>query len=422
MSAAETRRVVIVGGGVIGLASAHFLSREGWSVVVIDRGEVGRACSWGNCGLITPSDILPLAEPGAVGRTLRALLKRNSPFSIRPGLNLALWAWLLNFARRCNKRDMMAGAVGIHALLESSLGLYRDLVEQGDVDCEWEQRGLIFVYRDRANLDAYGATDRLLTESFHHAARRLEADELQAFEPALNPGLAGGWYYESDAQLRPDALMRSWRESLESRGVAFREHCEFQGFARAAAGGHTGAVATGQGEIAADAFVVAAGALTPLLEKHLGCRIPIQPGKGYSLTMPRPKVCPTYPLLFPETRVAVTPFRSGYRLGSTMEFAGYDARLNRARLQLLKEGARPYLREPYTEPIQEEWFGWRPMTYDSVPIIDRAPAFSNVLIAAGHNMLGVSMAPATGKLVAEMLGGGRSHIDIAPYRLARFAR
>ncbi len=153
-------------------------------------------------------------------------------------------------------------------------------------------------------------------------------------------------------------------------------------------------------------FIVAAGAWTPLLNEHLGCRVPIQPGKGYSLTMPRPAVCPKIPLIFPETRVAVTPFQSGYRLGSTMEFAGYDESIRPERLQLLKDGATGYLREPYCEPVLEEWFGWRPMTYDSLPIIDRSPKYENVMIAAGHNMLGLSMAPATGKLVAETGGGG----------------
>jgi D-amino-acid dehydrogenase len=156
------------------------------------------------------------------------------------------------------------------------------------------------------------------------------------------------------------------------------------------------------------------------LNAELGCRVPIQPGKGYSLTMPRPAVCPTYPLIFEEHRVAVTPFASGYRLGSTMEFAGYDDTLDRSRLGLLTDAAKLYLKDPFAEPVQEEWWGWRPMTSDSVPVIDRAPAASNVLIAAGHNMLGLSMAPATGKLVAEMLSGGATHIDPAPYSLKRF--
>jgi D-amino-acid dehydrogenase len=138
--------------------------------------------------------------------------------------------------------------------------------------------------------------------------------------------------------------------------------------------------------------------------------------------MPRPASCPTVPLIFPETRVAVTPFQSGYRLGSTMEFAGYDASINRSRLQLLKDGAQPYLREPYCEPVQEEWFGWRPMTFDGLPIIDRSPVMENVIIAAGHNMLGLSMAPATGKLVTALLARESPSIDPAPYRVARFEK
>jgi len=173
-------------------------------------------------------------------------------------------------------------------------------------------------------------------------------------------------------------------------------------------------------ELAGEAFVVATGAWTPLLNQVLGCRIPIQPGKGYSMTMPRPARCPVLPMIFDEDRVAVTPMQSGYRLGSMMEFAGYDTSLRPRRLALLREGARHYLHEPFTEPVEEEWYGWRPMTPDSVPIIDWSPAYRNVLIAAGHNMLGVSMAPATGKLVAEMFGGGVPHLEARAYSLARF--
>jgi D-amino-acid dehydrogenase len=258
-----------------------------------------------------------------------------------------------------------------------------------------------------------------MTEEFHCPAWRYEGHELEPLEPALNPGLAGGYYYEDDAHLRPDRLMASWRRVLEGEGVTIREHCALRGFMRE--DGHARAALTEGGDLEAEAFVVATGAWTPQLNRHLGCRIPIQPGKGYSLTMPRPASCPSMPLIFPETRVAVTPFKTGYRLGSTMEFAGYDATIDPVRLQLLKDGARPYLREPYCEPIEEAWYGWRPMTYDGLPIIDRSPALSNVLIAAGHNMLGLSMAPATGRLVAELLGGRPTHIDPAPYRVGRFS-
>lgn len=212
--------------------------------------------------------------------------------------------------------------------------------------------------------------------------------------------------------------MQAWRRVLEAGGTTIRENCAFRGFQYR--NGRALVAETTLGDHAADLFVVAAGAWTPLLNDHLGCRVPIQPGKGYSLTMARPAACPTMPLIFPETRVAVTPFRTGYRLGSTMEFAGYDDSIRPERLQLLKDGAAGYLREPSPEPVLEQWFGWRPMTYDSLPIIDRSPKYENVMIAAGHNMLGLSMAPATGKLVAEMVDETLPHIDPAPYRAGRF--
>jgi D-amino-acid dehydrogenase len=212
--------------------------------------------------------------------------------------------------------------------------------------------------------------------------------------------------------------MASLRKALEAWGVEIRDRCEALGLSRTGRRGT--ALATAQGPIAGDAFVFAAGAWTPLLNRMLGCRPPIQPGKGYSITMRRPNVCPTFPMIFEEHRVAVTPMASGYRIGSTMEFAGYDNRLNRKRLGLLREGASHYLLEPYCEPIEEEWYGWRPMTTDSKPIIGRSPSFDNVWIAAGHNMLGLSMAPATGKLIAELLNGQPTHLDPSPYAMERF--
>jgi len=410
--------VVVVGGGVIGTACAYYLTKAGFHATIVERGKVGGGSSGGNCGLVCPSHVLPLAEPGAVGRTLKVLLKKNSPMAIKARLDPALWGWLLRFARRCNTRDMMAAGVGIQALLESSLHLYKELVEVEKLDCEWEVQGLLFVHKAKASMDAYAATNDLLHDKFKCPAKRLDGDELTAFEPALSPGLAGGWYYEDDAHLRPDKLMSSWRRAIEAAGATIREETAFAGFRRE--DGRVVAVQTDKGDIPADAVVVATGALTPLLNDDLGCKIPIQPGKGYSLTMPRPATCPRVPMIFPETRVAVTPFQSGYRLGSMMEFNGYDDSLNPKRLQLLRDGASPYLRDPHSTPVEQTWYGWRPMTYDGLPIIDRSPTLSNVMIAAGHSMLGLSMAPATGKLVAELLGGINTHLDASPYRVSRF--
>jgi D-amino-acid dehydrogenase len=392
--------------------------QAGWKVALLDRGEFASGSSHANCGFVCPSHVLPLAEPGMIGQALKSLLQRNSPFAIKPRLDPALWSWLLHFARRCNQHDMIEAGRGIQPLLLSSLRLYKELIDRESLECEFESRGMLLAYRSKPEMETYAATDRLMSEVFDCPARRLDVAELVELEPALKPGLAGGWYYHDDAHLRPDKLMRAWRHVLEAGRVTTRANCAFRGFV--ARDGRASAAQTEQGEFAADVFIVATGAWTPLLNEHLGCRIPIQPGKGYSLTMPRPAVCPRIPLIFPETRVAVTPFPSGYRLGSTMEFAGYDGSIRPERLQLLKDGASPYLQEPFCDPVQEKWFGWRPMTYDSLPIIDRSPKFANVLIAAGHNMLGLSMAPATGKLVAELVTGSSPHIDPAPYRVSRF--
>src|SRR5438132_488608 len=413
-----TGRVVVVGSGVIGTACAYFLARDGWQVTIIDQGDFGRGCSHGNCGFVCPSHVLPLAAPGVVRSALKGLRKRNSALTIELRFDPALWGWLLRFVRRCNAADMLAAGQAIQALLNSSRDLYPQILKREAIDCEWQTRGMLFVIRSDAAMEHYAETDRLLRETFNLPSRRFDGKELTDLEPALKPGSAGGWLYESDGHLRPDRLMSGWRQALERQGVTIHTHCSLSGFA--GSGDAARAALTAQGEFPADQFVVAAGAWTPLLGRHLGCRIPIQPGKGYSITMPRPALCPTYPLIFEEDRVAVTPMRSGYRLGSTMEFAGYDTSLRRERLELLRDAARVYLHEPYAEPVEEEWYGWRPMTPDGKPVIDRAPAMSNVVIAAGHNMLGLSMAPATGKLVAELVSGAAPHVDATPFTVRRF--
>jgi D-amino-acid dehydrogenase len=313
---------------------------------------------------------------------------------------------------------MHSAGTAIQALLNSSRTLYPEIITSEQMQCEWETKGLVFVFRTPAAMDHYAETDKLLREEFQMPARRLDSVALAELEPALKPGLAGAWHYEGDAHVRPDRLMSAWKTALERQGVVIRSGCRFESFKQLS--GRAKAALTTLGEFPADLFVMAAGAWTPLLNQSLGCKILIQPGKGYSITMPRPARCPKYPLILEEHRVAITPMQSGYRIGSTMEFAGYDATLNRRRLDLLRNAAQIYLHEPTCEPTQEEWFGWRPMTPDSVPIIDWSPALPNVLVAAGHNMLGVSMAPATGKLAAEMASGRAPHIDPAPYSIRRF--
>lgn len=414
----SNRRVVIVGGGVVGAACGYYLAKRDWQVTIVEQNRFGMACSHGNCGYVSPSHVLPHAQPGAIWPVLRTMLSRNSPFIIRPRFDLKLWKWLLGFARRCNRRDMLKSAHGITALLKSSRALFDDLLAAERIDCEFESRGLLFVFKSESHFEHYAEVDRLLTQEFDTPADCLDEHALLALEPALKPGVAGAYHYKCDAHLRSDKLMDSWRTVLESQGVNIREGCKLLSFRK---NGHSvSEVVTSGGSHPADAVVVATGAWTPQLAHQLQLTLPIQPGKGYSITMPRPKLCPTYPMIFEEHRVAITPFQSGYRVGSTMEFAGYDTSLNPKRLELLREGAKLYLHDPLAEPVQEEWWGWRPMMYDGLPAIGHVPAFENVLVAAGHGMLGLSMSTGTGKLIAELVAGEPPHLDVRPYSPARF--
>ena len=411
--------VLVIGGGVIGTACAYSLAKAGRAVTLVERGRHGGACSHGNCGYVCPSHVLPLAMPGAVASTLKALLQRNGPLKVRPGVVLKNLGWFLGFARRCNAPAMMHAAAGIQALLDDSRRRYDDLLAAEAIDCEWDTRGLLFVFQSAAAFAHYAETDKLLTDHFRRPAVRYDADALLAIEPALKPGAAaGGYLYPGDAQLRPDKLLAGWRRALTRLGVTVVEDCAVTGFA--AENGRARAAVTSRGEIAAKEFVVAAGAWSPMLNDVLGCKLPIVPGKGYSLTTTRPEICPAYPMIFEEHRVAVSPFASGFRVGSTMEFAGYDESIDPRRLQLLRDGAAAYLREPEGDTVTETWQGFRPMVYDGNPVIDRSPSLANVMIAAGHGMLGLSMATGTGQLVADLLTGATPAVDPAAYRLGRF--
>lgn len=412
--------VLVIGGGVIGGMCAWYLQKAGYRVTVMDQGKFGAACSHGNCGYVCPSHVLPLCQPGAVVKTMKAMMRRNSPFAIKPRASRAWLSWFWNFMRACKEDQMMSTAAGTHALLQSSIALYRDLVQAEGIDCEWQERGLLFVYDNAKDFEAYAETEKLLREHFGLPATAYPGDEVLALEPALKPGLGGAWHYKGDCHLRPDKLMAGLRERLEAGGAQFIEGQSMEGFRQE--GRRVRAVMSGGETIEASRFVVATGAMTPMLNDHLGFKIPIEPGKGYSITARGSGSLPVHPIIFEDSHVAVTPMTSGFRIGSTMEFVGYNTSIHQRRLGLLTAAADKYLHGPIPADVEETWYGWRPMVWDGKPIIDRGPVHDNVWIAAGHSMLGLSMATGTGRLITEMVSGDRPHVDPGPYRASRFIR
>jgi D-amino-acid dehydrogenase len=410
--------VIVVGAGVIGVACAHYLDAAGLRVTVIDQGTIGGACSGGNCGYICPSHVLPLTEPGAFGVAIKSLFTPDAPFRVKPRLDPALWNWMWQFARRCTHKQVLEVGVHLKAILDASIAEYRRLVRDEGLDCQWQETGLLYVLRTERGMRAFAETDKLLAGHFGVPAVRLDGAALPAFDPALKSGLAGAYHYPGDASLRPDLLMASWSQKLVTRGVRFIEHCRLERVNRA--DGRVTGIETSQGPLTAERYVFALGGWSPRIAKELQCPIPIEQGKGYSVTMHRPDPCPRHPMLFPEHRIGVSPFEDGYRLGSMMEFAGYDESIPEKRIRQLHDSAKPYLITPSGPGPEKTWYGWRPMTWDSLPIIGQVPRLSNAFLSTGHNMLGMSLATATGKLVAEIMEGVSPHLDPAPFSPRRF--
>ena len=413
----SSESVAIVGGGIIGIACAHYLNQRGYTVTVIDQNAIAAECSHGNCGYICPSHVLPLTEPEAFKVALKSLFQPNAPFRVKPSVGISQWKWFLRFAARCNETQMLRAGQHLKAILDSSMHLYRELMTEENIQCEWKESGLLYVFRGEHALREFAKGDDFLTKHFGVTAELIKGDELNDFDPALNKDLAGAYYYAGDASVRPDLLCASWTQILTERGVEFRPHCELKSIYRE--GSQIRALETSQGHINADRFVFSLGAKSPVFSQQLNCKLPVLPGKGFSVTMQRPELCPRYPMLFPEHKVGVSPFEQGYRLGSMMEFAGYDDSIPQQRIDQLRSSAEPYLINPHTDTELDRWYGWRPMTWDSLPIIGPISPESNAIVATGHNMLGLSLATATGKLVTELLSGDRPHLDVDPFSPAR---
>lgn len=410
--------VLILGGGVIGLACAHYLLAAGRGVTVLEQAGAGSGSSHGNCGTLTPSHATPLAMPGAIGRALKWVFTADAPLLIKPRFDPALLRWLAQFARRCNWDDFARITALKAPFLEQSRALIGELVARERLDCEYREDGTLYVYRDAAAFAASQWLPRALGE-VGITIDTLDGARIEAIEPALKRGVVGGYFNPGDACLRPDRYVAELARVVRARGGVIEENTRVQSIDRE--GGRIARVRCDRGDFHGRDVVFALGAWSPAIARQLGLRVPIQPGKGYSITYSRPASCPRIPLVLKEPSVCVTAWESGYRLGSTMEFAGYDTTLNRTRLDALRRGAARYLHEPEGGEMREEWYGWRPMTPDDLPIIGAVPGITNLCMATGHGMLGVSMSAMTGVLVSELLTARAPSLDPAPYRIERFS-
>lgn len=397
------RKVAIVGGGAIGLLCAYHLQKAGAEVVVIERGRLGAACSAGNAGWVTPAIALPVPSPALRRTGLVWLLRVDSPLYIKPGALPGLAPWLWQFWRACTPAAFERGAAALMRFAADAPELFRELARDG-IEFECGDDGLLMVFHREAALKE---EREFLARVGYEPVRELSGDEVCEHEPALGTGAppVGALHILSEAWVRPESFCASVAARCRQLGVVFHEDATVDGLRfDGDVGSRRACSAEGPfGEIEADAFVIATGAEAGRLALQCGTRLPLQAGKGYSVTVRDPGVPIRHPLYLAEARVGLTPFADGHRAAGTMELSGINTKLDPRRLAAFRQAAERAIPGILDGASSESWVGMRPMTPDGLPVMGPLPSSANVFVSSGHQMLGITLAPASGQVLASMV-------------------
>ncbi len=420
----SSKTILIVGGGVIGLSIAYYAMQAGHRVIVLERGAPDHdSCSLGNAGMVVPSHFMPLAAPGMVAYGLRAMWNPESPFYIRPRLDHDLLDWGWKFVRSATARwvDRVAPL-----LRDLSLASRRCFVELAD---EWHnafglvQKGLLMLCKTERALHEEAATAQRANQ-IGLPAQVLTAEEVARLEPNVSLDVAGAVYFPWDCHLVPQRFVAELTRRLANGGAHLCWRTEVVGWRTD--GRRIEGVCTHDSTLQADEYVIAGGAWSSHIARGLRAYLPMQAGKGYSLTLRRPKQLPEICAILVEARVAVTPMplEGALRFGGTMEIVGLDESINQARVRGIINAVPRYLPAFSPEDFRDVpvWRGLRPVSPDGLPYVGRLQNYDNLSVATGHAMMGLSLGPITGKLMTQVLSGAQPAIDMALLDPDRFAQ
>lgn len=405
--------VVIVGGGIVGLSAAHELLRRGREVVLLERGAPGHdSCSLGNAGMLVPSHFVPLAAPGMVALGLRWMFDAESPFWIRPRLDGALLAWGWKFWRASTRAHVERCSPVLRDLNLRSREIFLRHRDELPGDFALETVGLLALCQTQAALD-HEADFAARSAALGVPAEVLSADEVRRRDPGVDYDIRGAVLMTRDAHLDPRRLMAALTADITRRGGRIVWDADVTDWR--AEGGRLRAAVTPRGEFAGDEFVLAAGAWSPEAADRLGLRLRMQAGKGYSMRLPRPAQRPRFCSLLTEARVAVTPMGGELLVGGTMEIAGNDLSVNPARVRGIRKAFcryYPAFRDADFDGLPV-WSGLRPCPPDGMPYLGRTRAKANLTVATGHSMMGLSLGPVTGEIVAQLVCGEPTSVRLA---------
>ncbi len=415
--------VLVIGGGIVGASCAYYLSRDGKQVTLIEREDaicpVG-ASSYANAGLVMPSDPYPLPSPGVLGQGFKWLLDSSSPLFIKPRPSPALARWLLGFVAASRESRVRRGMPVLRSLGIGGLKAFGELDALGTLDAGYRPTGILSLYLTQERLQGAADVAVSLEAMFGVRTEILDAAAVHERVPAAQPEVVGGAFTPEDGHVDPRRLTRGLARLAADEGAAVLTATEALGFTKTAR--RVTGVMTTRGMLQPETVVLAAGVWSARLARALGMALPLQPAKGYSITVPLPDGVPDDMAMYlPEGHACVTPLGDRLRFAGTLELSGMNDRVLTNRLAGIRESAGRFFAGAEKAEPREVWRGLRPMTPDGLPIIGRAGAYDNVVVATGHNMNGIMYGPITGRLVSEIVGGHATSIDLGLLRVDRFS-
>jgi D-amino-acid dehydrogenase len=412
------QKIVIIGGGIIGLSTAYYLSKAGCQVTILEKGDLEDNCSFGNAGMIVPSHFVPLAAPGMIEQGIKWMFDSKSPFYVRPSFNVDLLKWGLKFMKSATNAHLDHSAVPLRDLSLLSKSLYQEIAKDPAFDFGLANNGILMLYK----------TEKTGEEEIHLAEKAkalgldveaLSAKQAQALQPNIALDVAGAVHYRCDSHLSPQILMQQLATYLKNAGVIIKRNEEVIRIAHQQ--NKITEVITTSNTYAAEEVIIAGGAWSPAIAKLAGLKLSLMPGKGYSFMVDEPAERMHIAALLMEARVSVTPMGNQVRFGGTMELGPINHKINMNRVAGIVESIPKYLPgfTPAMPPQSKTWHGFRPCSPDGLPYIGRVKRYSNLLIAGGHGMMGLSLGPATGKLISEIITGKQTSMDIAAFAVER---
>ena len=412
-----SRRVVIIGGGVIGLCTAHYLLQRGCSVTVLERGPVGDSASGGNAGILAAGH-LPLPQPGLATKALRWMLDRDAPLYIPPRLDPGLLSWFWDFHRACTHQQMADSMAVLGPMGRLTMACWRDLLAAEDIDCDFRPRGWMNIYRSEAGRRGAEHEAELMLKLGYDVAQ-YDGPALREREPAFAESVAGAVHFTDCASVDPVAFMAGLTDALRLRGAEIRSDTEVAGLL-VEGRRCLGARLAGGEDVRADQTVLGAGIWSTPLARAAGLRLPMQGGKGYHLDLEAPSPALKTAAVLAESFIAVTPMGDRLRLAGTVEFSGLNRRLVDSRVKMLATGSARYLKGVGEAAVREQGCDLRPCTADGLPILGWAPSLEDLLISTGGAKMGLTLGPACGLLAAEVMCGDEPSLDITALRAGRF--